>query len=162
MSRFTHILEQFEKQQMKRKKNVPFRSGDTIRVYVRIREGEKERVQPFEGVVLNRSGRESRANFTLRRVSFGVGVERVFPLHSPWIERIEMVQPGKVRRSRVYYIRQLTGKAARIKSGVEEGAASPSDESESSSTETSEPELGDRKASEAQGEVGAEPTTAVS
>jgi large subunit ribosomal protein L19 len=155
MNKLSHLLEQFEKKQMKAKKIVPFHSGDTVRIFVRIREGEKERVQPFEGIVLNRSGRGSRGTFTLRRLSFGVGVERIFPLHSPWIERIEIVQKGKVRRSRVYYIRQLTGKAARIKSGTQEGVVSEPDEPEPlPSEETSE--------SEAKGQIEAESGAPVS
>lgn len=163
MRQFSRILEQFEKKQMKAKKIVPFHSGDTVRIFVRIREGEKERVQPFEGIVLNRSGRGSRGTFTLRRLSFGVGVERIFPLHSPWIERIEIVQQGKVRRSRVYYIRQLTGKAARIKSGTQEGVVGEPDEPEPlPSEETSESESKGEKGSEAKGQVEAESGVAVS
>lgn len=94
-----------------------FRPGDTIRVHVRIREaeGEKERVQPFEGVVISRRGRLASASFTLRRVSFGIGVERIFPVHSPVIQSVEVVRRGKVRRAKLYYLRNLKGKAARIR-----------------------------------------------
>jgi large subunit ribosomal protein L19 len=94
-----------------------FRPGDTVRVHVRLKEaeGEKERVQPFEGVVVSRRGHLSGATFTVRRVSFGIGVERIFPVNSPMISSIEVLQPGRVRRSKLYYLRQLKGKAARIR-----------------------------------------------
>ncbi len=105
-------------QQAQLRKDLPeFRPGDTVRVHVRLKEGEgeKERVQTFEGVVISKRGRQSNASFTVRRVSFGVGVERVFPLHSPMISQIEVVNKGRVRRARLYYLRELRGKAARIK-----------------------------------------------
>ena len=96
-----------------------FRPGDTIRVHVKLREGEagkeKERIQPFEGVVIKRRGHTAGASFTVRRVSFGIGVERIFPLHSPMISSIEVVQQGDVRRAKLYYLRGLKGKSARIK-----------------------------------------------
>ena len=113
------------------RKDLPeFRAGDTIRVNVRLKEGEgekeKERLQAFEGVVISKKGRASSATFTVRRVSFGVGIERIFPLHSPMISSIEVVGKGKVRRARLYYLRDLRGKAARIKrAGREEEEASP-------------------------------------
>ena len=93
-----------------------FRPGDTVRVHATIVEGDKERVQVFEGVCIRRTRRGSRATFTVRKTSYGVGVERTFPLHSPRIERIELKNRGEVRRSRLYYLRNLEGKAARIKS----------------------------------------------
>jgi large subunit ribosomal protein L19 len=105
-------------QQAQLRKDLPeFRPGDTVRVHVRLREaeGEKERIQPFEGVVISKRGRAASATFTVRRVSFGIGVERVFPLHSPMISQIEVVSKGHVRRARLYYLRGLRGKAARIK-----------------------------------------------
>ncbi len=105
-------------QQAQLRKDLPeFRPGDTVRVHVRLKEaeGEKERIQAFEGVVISKRGRQSNASFTVRRVSFGVGVERVFPLHSPMISQIEVVNKGQVRRARLYYLRGLRGKAARIK-----------------------------------------------
>jgi len=111
------------------RKDLPdFRAGDTVRVNVRLQEGEgekvKERLQAFEGVVISKKGRASSATFTVRRVSFGVGIERIFPLHSPTISSIEVVGKGKVRRARLYYLRDLKGKAARIKrAGREELAA---------------------------------------
>lgn len=111
------------------RKDLPeFRPGDTVRVNVRLKEGEgekeKERLQAFEGVVISKKGRASSATFTVRRVSFGVGIERIFPLHSPTISSIEVVGKGKVRRARLYYLRDLRGKAARIKrAGREEEPA---------------------------------------
>jgi len=92
-----------------------FKSGDTVKVYVKIVEGQKERIQVFEGVVIRKKRGNSRAMFTVRKVSYGVGVERTFPLHSPVIDRIEVVTRGRVRRSRLYYLRKLRGKEARIK-----------------------------------------------
>jgi large subunit ribosomal protein L19 len=102
------------------KKDIPaFRPGDTIRVHVKLKEAEggkeKERIQPFEGVVISRRGRLASASFTVRRVSFGIGVERIFPLHSPSISSIEVVRQGRVRRAKLYYLRGRKGKAARIK-----------------------------------------------
>ena len=93
----------------------PFRVGDTIKVHYRIREGEKERIQIFQGTVIRRSNGGVGATFCVRKISFGVGVERVFPIHSPRIETIEVTARGKVRRSRLYYLRALEGKKARLK-----------------------------------------------
>src|SRR5687767_7958613 len=92
-----------------------FAPGDTIRVHVRVIEGEKERTQLFEGVVIRKRGEGGRASFTVRRISYGVGVERTFPLHSPRIEKIQLVKRAIVRRSKLYYLRSLAGKAARLK-----------------------------------------------
>jgi large subunit ribosomal protein L19 len=89
--------------------------GDTVKVHVKVIEGEKERTQLFEGIVIRRRGEGGRASFTVRRISYGVGVERTFPLHSPRIEKIDVVRHGKVRRSKLYYLRKLSGKAARVK-----------------------------------------------
>ncbi len=98
------------------KTDVPeFKAGDTVRVHVRVIEGEKERIQVFQGTVLKRSGGGINEMFTVRKVSAGIGVERVFPLHSPRIAKIEVVRQGKVRRAKLYYLSQLHGKAARIK-----------------------------------------------
>ena len=97
-----------------------FRVGDTVRVHYKIVEGEKERVQVFQGVVIRKSRGTNRATFTVRKVSYGVGVERTFPLHSPRIERIEVVARGQVRRAKLYYLRGRSGKAARIT--VDKGA----------------------------------------
>lgn len=104
---------EFENRQLK--KDVPeFRPGDTIRVHTKIKEGDKERIQVFEGVVIKRKGSSNRATFTVRKISYGVGVERIFPLHSPQIDRIEVRQRGQVRRAKLYYLRKLAGRAARI------------------------------------------------
>ncbi|MFQ5736997.1 MAG: 50S ribosomal protein L19 [Thermodesulfobacteriota bacterium] len=92
-----------------------FGSGDTLQVKVRIKEGEKERLQPFEGVVIKRRGSGIRATFTMRKVSYGVGVERIFPVNSPMLESVKVLTRGKVRRAKLYYLRELKGKAARIK-----------------------------------------------
>jgi large subunit ribosomal protein L19 len=92
-----------------------FRSGDSVRVHTLIKEGDKERVQVFEGVVIDRRRGGARASFTVRKVSYGVGVERIFPLHTSRIEKVELVQKGRVRRARLNYLRQLQGRAARIK-----------------------------------------------
>ena len=92
-----------------------FAPGDTVRVHVKVVEGEKERTQLFEGIVIRKRGEGGRASFTVRRISYGVGVERTFPLHSPRIEKIDVVRHGKVRRSKLYYLRGLAGKAARLK-----------------------------------------------
>jgi len=109
-----NIVENLELEQMRI--DVPdFRAGDTVRVHARIKEGEKERIQVFQGAVIRKRKGKLGATFTVRKVSYGIGVERIFPLHSPNIDRIEVVTRGKVRRSRLYYIRKLRGKAARIK-----------------------------------------------
>jgi len=98
-----------------RKDRPGFVAGDQVRVHVKVIEGEKERLQMFEGTVIRRRGEGARASFTVRRVSYGVGVERTFPLHSPRIDRVDIVRRGRVRRSKLYYLRALAGKAARIK-----------------------------------------------
>jgi large subunit ribosomal protein L19 len=92
-----------------------FRPGDTVRVHVKVVEGEKERVQVFEGLVIRRRGEGARASFTVRRVSYGVGVERTFPVHSPRVERVQVMKSGHVRRSKLYYLRERAGKAARLR-----------------------------------------------
>ena len=112
----SRIVEKVQEAQLR--KDLPeFRPGDTLRVHVRLREaeGEKERIQPFEGVVISKRGRMAGATFTLRRVSFGIGVERIFPMNSPTIQSIEVVRQGRVRRAKLYYLRGRKGKAARIK-----------------------------------------------
>src|SRR6185295_17970307 len=98
------------------KENIPgFQSGDTVKVHVRIKEGNKERLQVFEGIVIARKHGGARETITVRKVSFGVGVERIFPLHATVIDHIDVVRRGKVRRAKLYYLRDLRGKAARIK-----------------------------------------------
>jgi large subunit ribosomal protein L19 len=121
----------------RRKDLPPFRSGDTVRVHVKIREGDKERTQVFEGVVIRRRRGGSSGSFTVRKVSYGVGVERIFPIDSPTVERVEIKSRGHVRRSRLYFLRELRGKKARLRSklrdlsglvpeeGVDERAAAP-------------------------------------
>ncbi len=107
-------IEMLEKEQMRA--DLPsFKAGDTVKVHVKIKEGEKERIQVFEGTVIRKRKGNSRASFTVRKISYGVGVERIFPLHSPLIDKIEIVQRGRVRRARLYYLRKRRGKAARIK-----------------------------------------------
>jgi large subunit ribosomal protein L19 len=107
------IIRELEAEQSK--KEVPaLRSGETVRVHVKVVEGEKERTQVFEGIVIGLSGSGNRAMFTVRKVSYGVGVERIFPLHSPRIDKVEIVSRGKVRRAKLYYLRERSGKAARI------------------------------------------------
>ena len=97
------------------KKEVPvIRPGEAVRIHVKVVEGEKERTQVFEGIVIRVSGKGNRATFTVRKISYGVGVERIFPLHSPRIEKIECVSKGKVRRAKLYYLRERSGKGARL------------------------------------------------
>ncbi len=108
------VIRELEKEQMRQ--DIPaFRPGDTVRVHVRVIEGQRERIQLFEGVVIRRRGGGVSETFTVRKVSYGVGVERTFLLHSPKFDKIEVVRYGKVRRAKLYYLRNLTGKAARIK-----------------------------------------------
>jgi ribosomal protein L19, bacterial type len=109
------IMKQIEREHMRM--DMPeFRAGDTVKVHTRIIEGDKERIQVFQGVVLCVSRGTTDATFTVRKVSDGVGVERIFPMHTPSIDRVEVVSQGKVRRARIYYLRDLAGKAARVKS----------------------------------------------
>jgi large subunit ribosomal protein L19 len=119
-------LDYVESKQM-RKDLTEFRTGDTVRVHWKVREGEKERVQPFEGVVIRKTKGANRATFTVRKMSYGVGVERIFPLHSPRYERIEVLTRGDVRHNRLFYLRDLRGKASRVDIQEEliEGAAAP-------------------------------------
>ncbi len=109
-----NVMEQLERESM-RMDHPNFGPGDTIKVHVKIKEGEKERIQVFQGVVISRRRGTSNASFTVRKVSYGIGVERIFLLHSPVIDKIEVVTRGRVRRSKIYYLRNLRGKAARIK-----------------------------------------------
>ena len=109
----SNIIETIERQQMKEAQPT-FRAGDALRIHVRIVEGDKERIQLFEGICIRRSGGSVRETFTVRKTSYGVGVERTFPLHSPRVDKIEVVSYGKVRRAKLYYLRELSGKAARI------------------------------------------------
>jgi large subunit ribosomal protein L19 len=107
------IVGKLESEQTK-KEPPALRPGETVRVHVKVVEGEKERTQVFEGIVIGLSGTGSRAMFTVRKISYGVGVERIFPIHSPRIDKVEVVARGKVRRAKLYYLRQRSGKAARL------------------------------------------------
>ena len=132
------VIEKLEESQLR--KDLPvLRPGDTVRVHVRLkeREGEKEkeRIQPYEGVVIAQRGRLASRSVTIRRVSFGVGVERIFPINSPSIQSIEVVRSGKVRRAKLYYLRGLKGKSARLKRMDRVEAAAPITEAASESAE---------------------------
>lgn len=109
-----NIIQALEKAQLKTGMQ-SFRVGDTIRVHAKVVEGDKERIQVFEGVVIGRQGAGSRETVRVRKISYGVGVERMFPLHSPMIDKIELAKEGKVRRAKLYFLRELRGKASRIK-----------------------------------------------
>ena len=117
-----NILESIE-HESQRKDLPPFRSGDTVRVHVRVKEGDKERIQVFEGVVIRRRRGGASATFTVRKVSYGVGVERIFPVESPSVAKIEIKSRGHVRRSRLYYLRDLRGKKARLRSKLRDLSA---------------------------------------
>jgi len=109
-----NALEKVEQTQLR--KDLPqFRAGDTVRVHVIIKEGDKERIQIFEGTVIGQRRARNHSTFTVRKISFGQGVERIFPLHSPTIAKIELVRSGRVRRAKLYYLRKLRGKAARLR-----------------------------------------------
>jgi large subunit ribosomal protein L19 len=108
------LIKDVEKQYLK--EEIPsFAPGDTVKVHVKVVEGARERTQVFEGVVIGRKGSGLKETFTVRRVTYGIGVERIFPVHSPVVDRIEVVKRGRVRRAKLYYLRKLTGKAARIR-----------------------------------------------
>jgi large subunit ribosomal protein L19 len=123
MANGTSIIDKIEKEQTKR--TVNFRPGDNVRVHVKITEGDKERVQVFEGVIIAIHRGRNRGTFTVRKVSYGVGVERIFPMHSPNIDKVEVLSSGKVRRARLFYLRELAGKAARLR---ERETTRPNDE----------------------------------
>jgi large subunit ribosomal protein L19 len=108
------LIKSLENEQLK-SELTPFNVGDTIKVHVKIKEGNRERIQVFEGIVIKKQGESNRATFTVRKISYGVGVERTFPIHSPKIEKIEVVRRGKVRRARLFYLRERTGKATKVK-----------------------------------------------
>src|SRR6185437_8755123 len=108
------VIQKIEDRALRKDPLPEFRVGDTVRLQVRVVEGEKERIQPFEGLVIKISRGGNRANFTVRKISYGIGVERIFPFHSPRIEKIQVLSRGKVRRTKLYYLRELSGKAARI------------------------------------------------
>lgn len=109
-----NVIEELEKEQLR--SDIPdFKPGDTVRLFIKVVEGGKERIQQYEGVVIRRQNSGIRETFTVRRVSYGVGVEKTFPVHSPRLEKIQVMRHGRVRRAKLYYLRNLTGKAARIK-----------------------------------------------
>lgn len=120
MNRITRIEQGF-----KRNEIPSFRAGDTVKVYAKVLEGEKERIQVFEGLVIARKGAGHRETMTVRKISFGVGVEKIYPLHAPTIDRIEVIREGKVRRAKLYYIRERSGKSARISEREYAGKAVP-------------------------------------
>ena len=111
----TYIEQIVEKAQIVERPSM--KSGDTVRVHVKVREGDKERIQVFEGMVIGMHRGGTRASFTVRKVSFGQGVERIFPLHSPIIQKVEVLRSAKVRRAKLYFLRDLKGKAARMREG---------------------------------------------
>ena len=115
------ILQKINEEQRKDRKVPAFRVGDSIKVHVKIREGDKERVQLFAGTVIARDGRGSTETFTVRRISYGEGVERIFPLYARSIERLEVERPGRVRRAKLYYLRGRSGKASKLKEQVAKG-----------------------------------------
>jgi large subunit ribosomal protein L19 len=114
---FMDLLKSVENEQLRQ--DIPyFKPGDTVRLHVKVVEGNKERIQLFEGVVIKRKGIGLNETFTVRRVSYGVGVERCFPVHTPRLQKIEVIRRGRVRRAKLYYLRKLSGKAARIKEAL--------------------------------------------
>src|SRR5215831_4365315 len=116
------ILDHVESKHV-RKDVTEFRTGDTVRVHWKVKEGDKERVQPFEGIVIRKTKGHNRATFTVRKISYGVGVERIFPLHSPRYEKIEILSHGDVHRNRLFFLRNLRGKASRVEAQGEQGEA---------------------------------------
>ncbi len=124
-----NLLEFAESQLVTKSAHPKFKAGDTVNIHYKIKEGEKERIQQFTGVVLQRRGHDSVASFTVRKMSNGIGVERIFPIHSPYIDKIEIKKKGIVRRARIFYLRNLTGKKARIQEKLQTAATPESKES---------------------------------
>lgn len=149
-------------EQEKNKKIPEFRPGDTVKVHIKVVEGDSERVQVFEGTVMLRRGSGESSTFTVRKISFGVGVERTFPLNSPHIDRIEVIKTGKVRRARLYYLRQLSGKAAKVDEHEDNAradkpaAAAPSAEEAKPAEAAVKPAKPAKTSSKKQSEPGAE------
>lgn len=135
------ILDHVESQHV-RKDLIEFRTGDTVRVHWKVKEGDKERVQPFEGIVIRKTKGHNRATFTVRKISYGVGVERIFPLHSPRYEKIEVLTHGHVHRSRLFFLRDLKGKASRVETQADklEGPTAATSASPDDGAGASEPE----------------------
>jgi large subunit ribosomal protein L19 len=142
------ILDSIDKSQRRPATLPEFRAGDSIKVWAKIREGEKTRLQAFEGVCIRRVSKGARSTFTVRKISYGVGVERIFPVNSPNIDKVEVISRGRVRQARLYYLRDLSGKAARIKeregNQYEEPAAASTDGAPGADGEAS-PEAGKSK-----------------
>jgi large subunit ribosomal protein L19 len=118
-----NVLDQVENLYLRKEAVPEFTSGDTVKVHVKVKEGDKERIQIFQGVVIGRRGGGTRETFTVRKMSGGVGVERIFPLNSPTVDKLEVIRRGKVRRAKLYYLRNLRGKAARIEERRDESRA---------------------------------------
>lgn len=118
-----NVLDQVENLYLRKDQVPDFTSGDTVKVHVKVKEGDKERIQVFQGVVIGRRGGGTRETFTVRKISGGVGVERIFPLNSPTVDKLEVIRRGKVRRAKLYYLRDLRGKAARIEERRDESRA---------------------------------------
>lgn len=108
------LIKSFENEQLK-SELTPFNVGDTVKVHVKIKEGNRERIQVFEGIVIKKQGESNRETFTVRKISYGVGVERTFPVHSPKIAKVEVTRKGKVRRAKLFYLRERTGRATKVK-----------------------------------------------
>ena len=117
------LLEKIRQEQVKKDGVPEFTIGDTVHVHVKIKEGDKERIQVFTGTVIARNGRRTTETYTVRRISYGVGVERIFPLHAPSVAKVEVEKSGRVRRAKLYYLRKLTGKATKLDENVEADAA---------------------------------------
>jgi large subunit ribosomal protein L19 len=159
------LLQYIESKQI-RKDIADFRTGDTVRVHWKVKEGEKERVQPFEGIVIRKTRGHNRATFTVRKMSYGVGVERIFPLHSPRYEKIEVLTRGDVNRNRLFYLRDLKGKASRVdtqddqqETAAPAGTASPAPDAAAASApaeKADKPAKKAKKAPEAKAEKKAE------
>jgi large subunit ribosomal protein L19 len=139
-----------------RKDLPPFRSGDTVRVHVKIQEGEKERIQVFEGLVIRRRGNGASATFTVRKISYGVGVERIFLLQSPAVAKVEIKGRGHVRRARLYYLRDLAGKKARLRSKIRDLASLMGEEGEAPGT-AMQASVEETAPAEPEAEAGSEP-----
>jgi large subunit ribosomal protein L19 len=149
------ILESIDKSQRRATTLPEFRPGDSIKVWAKIREGEKTRLQAFEGVCIRRVSKGARSTFTVRKISYGVGVERIFPDNSPNIDKVEVIARGRVHQSRLYYLRDLSGKAARIKEREGTGEAAAAAEEAAQSPEAAAPVEGDAAAAAADGGDGA-------
>lgn len=150
-----NVIETLEQRQL-RKALPQFKAGDTVRVHFQVIEGQRRRVQVFEGIVIKRQGAGLRETFTVRKHSFGVGVERTFPLHSPKIERIEVVQIGDVNRAKLYYLRKKVGKKARVRAKQYTGKLSSAGAPAAAEKEQEEPATGEPEPTAAEPEAAAE------